>query len=624
MRTSDRLGGEERAGRTTRAHLAWRLGLAAAASVALGGAAASCSLVVNTSSDQCTAVADCGTFPGLRSCKEGVCLATATPPTCTGDDQCKAFASAVCTSGVCVRSSCDADADCGSTGVTCQSGKCVPGGSVKECTASTDCTDKGPYFVCRKDKCVSLVNDLCTTVYTTKKNDKDAYLDDTAFIFGSILPTVGVDADYGLLVEDSIKLAIDDFSKVNGIPSVSGGSNRPLVLVGCNDGENEDRTDDAAKHLIDDLGVPAIIGYPFSGNTISVATGVTIAKQTLLFSPAATSNDITMLDDKDLVWRTSPRDDFQASALALYYAEVETKVLAQIGTGPVKVAIIHNNDPYGSGLADVLQGKISINGKPAGDPANNNNYKRFDYGDTSSPTLSKITDVVNFAPHVIFAFGFNEGPETMLPGIENAWTGAVRPQWVFSDGGQVSVLWNMSIKSDDLRKRVTGSAPGANSKYQPYNNFRLAWNASPYAQDSMGNPRSPDTLGPAGAYDITYMFAFSAVAVGQNPLTGPNMVKYGLRKMVPGMNLTKVTFEQKGIIGTFPKLTAGTAIDVEGASGPLDFDQFGEARSDIQIWCVPPGSGGATASPAIYSGRYYDSGTDKMAGSIDASCSLNP
>ena len=43
-------------------------------------------------------------------------------------------------------------------------------------------------FACRQQKCVSLMSDNCTTVYSTKKNQADAYLDDNAVFFGSIMP----------------------------------------------------------------------------------------------------------------------------------------------------------------------------------------------------------------------------------------------------------------------------------------------------------------------------------------------------------------------------------------------------------------------------------------------------
>jgi branched-chain amino acid transport system substrate-binding protein len=140
------------------------------------------------------------------------------------------------------------------------------------------------------------------------------------------------------------------------------------VLVGCDDGPNEDQTDAAAKHLAEDVGVSAIIGYAFSGNTISVANDVTIKDKVVLFSPSATSAQITSLNDSDLVWRTAPSDNVQGQALALYYGDVEAAAKAKypsIAGGPIKVAIVNHSDPYGSGLGDTLEGLLQFNGKPA-------------------------------------------------------------------------------------------------------------------------------------------------------------------------------------------------------------------------------------------------------------------
>jgi hypothetical protein len=585
MQTSERERGQgqTRDGRGRRGAVvrALRVGLSSLVCVVLGGVAASCSLIVNTSADQCKIDSDCASFPnGAHTCVMGLCT----------------------------------------------------GGSETECQHSADCTSKGQFFACRKQKCVSLMSDNCTTVYSTKKNQADAYLDDTAVFFGSIMPTNSAlgDADYGKLVEDSIKLALDDFGKVNGIPALMGGGNRPLVLIGCNDGPNEDETDVAAKYLIDKIGVPAIIGYAFSGNTITVAGDVTIPDGVLLFSPSATSNDITSLPDQDLVWRTAPRDDFQATALSLYYPDVEAsakKKYPMIGTdptsNPMKVAIVHHSDAYGAGLADALQKILVFNGKPAADPFNANNYKNIDYGSAGTPSLTKVADVVAFAPDVIFLFGFNEGVDTVFPAIESSWvvpSDMHRPYFVFSDGGEVGSLWGKDITTEDQRVRISGSVPGVNAQsWAPYNNFLLHYNGSPYSSDG-----TADTIGPSGAYDILYMLAYSTVMVGSNPLTGSNLVKLGLRKMVASTmgNVPLVQIDPSTIAATLPMLAGDTPINIQGTSGPLDFDDKGDVKADIQIWCVPKGTAPAVGGAAIPSGRFYDSTASKIAGSIGAACGL--
>ena len=583
--------------------LAARLGLAALSTIGIGLPAASCSLIVDTNSAQCAADADCTGALADRVCKEGLCVPKEIPP-------------------------CTTNADCDQTGdpMMCKDTVCVKA----DCITNQQCANKnGAFSVCRKNACVKLTTDLCTTVYSTKENHQDAYLDENAFFFGSILPNEAYDK-IGPVIENAAKLALDDFRKVNGLPAVTGTGKRPMVLIGCNDGPDGDKAKDAAAHLIDTLGIQAILGYAFSGTTIELATDVTIPKNVLLFSPTATSNDITQLDDNDLVWRAAPRDSFQAAALSQYVAEVEARARAQypmIEANKLKVAIVHNNDSYGIGLADELQSLIKFNGNK-GALSQPDYYKRFDYGAPDAPDLSVIAKINAFQPHIVFVFGFNEGVDPILTSVESGWgapTDMHRPHWVFSDAGLVSDLWDKAIASEDLRTRVTGSTPGVlQDKWDPYATFLAQWNTSTY---SMGGTVSADTLGPAGAYDITYMFAYSAVMVGQSAPTAPNLVKLGLRRMVPGPNIPKVIVSRANISDTFSKLQAGLAIDIEGTSGPLDFDvgsdkKYGEAASDIQIWCVPKGAAPKAAGPAFNSGRYYSASGSKMDGAFDAKCAL--
>jgi branched-chain amino acid transport system substrate-binding protein len=516
-------------------------------------------------------------------------------------------------------------------------GKCVV------CTSSSQCAGMGTYYACRQSKCVNLVTDLCTTVYTTKANPMTAYQDDNAVFFGSILPTApppNTDGPFGHLVEDSIKLAMDDFRTVDGIPGLNGAATRPLVLVGCNDGVNEDQTDVAAKHLVNEVGVPAIIGYAFSGNTISVAQDVTIPGNTLLFSPSATSAAITQLHmaDKGLVWRTAPSDNVQAAALALYYNSVQNAAKMKypnIAVDAVKVAIVHHDDAYGKGLALALQGQLVFNGKPATDSANGSFYTNIDYGPSQSPDLSVVQQIVSFAPHIIFLFSFNEGPDKIFTQVEQNWPvgGAMgdghHPFWVFSDGGEVSSLWASSmmpmmaadITKDDQRGRVSGSVPGVDPAiYKPYNTFLTEFSSSYGLKDGSAN-----TLGPAGAYDILYLLAYSTVMVGNNPLTGPNLVKYGLSQMQKTPGLPQIQIDPTQILSSFPKLTTGTPINVTGVSGPLLFDGKGDiSTADIQFWCVPPSTPPSTdvGGSAINSGCYFNSSAVKLAGSFSSMCQL--
>ncbi len=217
--------------------------------------------------------------------------------------------------------SCSSSVTTGGTSSTGTSSSTGAGTCTGSCTKNADCSGQGPLIVCRACQCVNLTTELCTTIYTTGAQE-EALADDNALYLGSILPTSGFDLDFGLIVQDAIKLAISDFAQGGGIPLPGGTGTRPIVLVGCSDGPNEDEYQAAAKHLVNDLGVQAIIGHAFSGATIQIATDVTIPAGVLLFSPTASSDDISTLVDNDLVWRAATPDSFQGTALASYYPEV--------------------------------------------------------------------------------------------------------------------------------------------------------------------------------------------------------------------------------------------------------------------------------------------------------------
>jgi branched-chain amino acid transport system substrate-binding protein len=590
--------------------------LSGLACAVLGAMAASCSLIVNTSADQCKEDADCATssFPGARTCQMGLCQAAP----CSVDADCAAFAGATCVDMICSKpTSCTTDMDCASIpGTTCKSGTCQTAG----CTLNAECVAQGQYFICRKDthKCVNLQSELCTTVAGDFKNDN-------AFIFGSILPTQGSDMTTGVPVENSIKLAINDFTQSsNGLPPAPGSTaNRPLALIGCNDNSDSDTTVKAATHLVDDVGVTAIIGAAYSGLTIKAATTVTIPKGVLLFSPSATSVAITDLADNGLVWRASPADSFQGAALQLYEPAIEAKVKANpMVTGSIKVAVLTKGDAYGLGLGSALEMGLNINGKLYSDPSNSGLYKRTDYGNPDDPATdptkypATVQDMVNtFKPHIIFAFGTNESITEIFEKIEEQWVETkYRPYYIFSDGAEVPDLALYvaareaanATGSSDLRVRITGSVPGTDSAL--FKTFVSAYNGH------FTDGTDPTVFGAAGAYDITYMLAYSAVANGSKPLTGANLAA-GMAKLIPPGTPTDVG--SNNINTAFAKLSANNAIDFNGASGPLNFDvKTGEAPSDIQIWCLSKDPSTGHAKAAVNSGQFYDAAAGKLSGTF--------
>lgn len=592
-----------------------RLVLSLIATAGIVATTASCSLIVDTNADACAADTECkiaGQVCSKLADKPSICA----PAACSATVACKA--GATCVNSACLPEvACTVAADCKDAALTCSAGKCIPVSS--SCDAAA-CVAKGAGFTCRDTKCVNLLSTECKTLYGDYKNVNAVFI-------GSVLPTTGGDASTGGPIENSLKLALDDFNlTASGLPPAMGQAlRRPLVLVGCSDNSDNPTAVTAAKHLAEDVGVVAIVGGAFSGITIDIANSVTIPDNVLLFSPSATSVAITDLDDHDLVWRTSPPDSFQAQALTLYMPEIEAQVRMDLGLMPsdkIKVAILNKGDAYGSGLAKALEKKLVINGKPATDQANSASYLRVDYGNPDDPTVNPtkypqaVSQTLAFKPNVTLIFGANEGITDIFAKIEEQWNGApmvtYRSQFIFSDAGEIPELWQYIAKNDandTLRPRIRGTVPGTDNAL--FKAFHSAYTSK--FQDGT----SPDVFGAAGGYDIIYLLGYAAAGITGNPINGASLAQR-MKKMSTG---AKVDVGGDVINSTFLKVANDGSIDFNGASGPLNFDpKTGEAPSDIQIWCVPKDQGTGKAGSALNSGRSYSAADDKLIGTIGAYC----
>lgn len=516
---------------------------------------------------------------------------------------------------------CETNEDCSAfAGTVCRENACVSATEPGGCTTNADClASVGEFTICKKSErvCVPLLSAECTTV-------AGDYADDAAFLIGSVLPTSGPDASTGRTIENAIRLAIEDFNETtNGLPPAPGQTaRRPIALVGCTDKSDADTAVRAAKHLVN-VGVPAIVGAAFSGITIKMATEATIPAGALIISPSATSVALTDLADDGLVWRTSPSDVFQADALALFVPQLEARVRQELGLqndAPIKVAIAHKGDAYGSGLGKALEKILQMNGKPALDPANADYYRRFDYGNPDDATSNppKYGDVVakilELKPHVTLVFGTNEGVENVFQAIEKQWDGPpqvpYRSQFLFSDGGLINQLWELVGEDADLRQRVFGTVPGTNNLL--FTSFKSNYTTRFTEGD-------PAIFGAAGGYDATYLLAYALVALGAEPPTGKALAG-ALARMIPPAQ-KKIDVGTEDINKALPSLAAGENIDFNGASGPLDFDpDTGEAPSDIQIWCLPESPSTKKATTAVSSGLFYSATDKKLVGEIGTIC----
>lgn len=487
----------------------------------------------------------------------------------------------------------EAGADTGTTND--DAGKvCPPAPPAGDCT-NTKCTAQlGEPSACIENACVKLKQLDCTEVFGDLKDD--------AILFATVFPLFGANATSGKARRQAVQLAVDEINK-KGVPtSDTCVKPRPLAFLSCSDtsGVNFDdggapdsatltqRLKDVGTHLTDTLKLPFVIGAGTSGNTTTLAS-VLLPKKTMQMAPSATAVAITTLPDATqdgvrLMWRTAPPDSIQGAALIGLYSQVEPVAKAANGNNPVKVAILSKSDAYGVGIDAVLKAGITINGKAFANATAGTDYVADCFNASGSTAACAVDKVPSSAlaaiqaasPDVIILTGTAEAVTGIVIPYEQG-NPAKKPIWLFPDGPRRAELTTF-IKDNpslELGKRIRGTIPGVVTPLaQDFYNFRYAG----------AFPNTPLIFGMAGAYDATYMFAYTMAALGNGKLTGPQIAK-GFEKMVGGTE--RIDVGPTKLTAGFNLMTSGGKMDFNGASGPLEFDfTTGEAASDVNVWCV--------------------------------------
>jgi ABC-type branched-subunit amino acid transport system substrate-binding protein len=477
------------------------------------------------------------------------------------------------------------------------------------CASSKECSERFAVpTLCRaRDaRCVPLLSDDC-----------DGFTGDPlargALIFGSIQPTTGLEGADGRSLRRALGLAVEDFELgTKGLPPLTGeDTRRPLAIVHCNDRGQSENAVRAARHLAETLEVPAIVGASFSGVTLAVATSVTIAHDTLLMSPSATSSAISELEDHGLVWRTAPSDVVQASAqVALIERLAEQLQQGNSVARPLTIAILHKGDAYGYGLAEDVLEELTWNGRRALDARNAAYVARKDYGDPSNVEAGPlryervVRETLALAPDVVLLYGTSEVASDVLTPLEAGWpASAKRPYYVLADGGRTDDT-RAAIEALDpdgtngLAERLLGTEPGAISPEQ-------ALFAGRYAS-AADDPEEPVAFGAANAYDAVHLLAYAAVAADR-PMPSGSDLAAGLVQFLPraGSEESAFSIGPRSLNAVFRALKAGQRLLLAGASGPLRFDlDSGDVMSDILLWC--PQRDAAERLRLITYGERYD------------------
>jgi branched-chain amino acid transport system substrate-binding protein len=421
---------------------------------------------------------------------------------------------------------------------------------LEECKVSSDCSSDQ---VCTQGFCLPQPAG-CDRV----RGSEDA----SAIPLGALIPLstgAGTIDESDQQALNAVELALDEANQRD----VKG---RKLALYICDTAGDLERTRRQAAWLVNDKRVAGVVTAG-SSQTLEAAKE-TLPKGVLTISYSATSPELTSLQDTGggavgLVWRTSPSDAIQGrviSNLLLNDARF---------AGITKVGILYVNDPYGQGLFNVISEQLS--GKRT---TSSRFYER------RGEVAAAVTALNGFDPDITVLVGFEDDARRIIQqaATEPNLSRASGHRWLFTDSVKdVTLLQDSTARAQVDGSYGTAPAQGAGQAYNAFSSrFLTKYNKNPADYSFISH-----------AYDAMYLMVLGA-AYSQgttNAVTGAKMAE-GLTKLSTGTSSTNTQLTSTNFTFLLGEMSAGRPLNVEGASGRLDFDDKGEASSPIELWRV--------------------------------------
>lgn len=471
-----------------------------------------------------------------------------------------------------------------------------------ECMTHAQCReehpDGGTLFqndYCHAGRCTSLRSDDCETITGPADNSR-------AVLIGSLFATSGAQRQTNLARQRSAVLAVEQINAAGGVKTSLTSAPRPLALVSCDTVRNLTR---AARHLIDDLGVSAIVGPNTSQDTLDLARQISIEAGTLLVSPTAQAASIADLLDRDLSWLMVPSDAQRMPLMASRINALEDQLKQERTGRPLRLGIVLRDDVLSQGARSGLS-SLHWNGAPVtGAGALGDNLRVDSYAPSGEGLAALVEEYVVFAPDVIVMVGTAETVSLIMGPLERDWLARVRPHYVVTDSSKVPELIELVRDNDDLRARVTGIGVLPTAESAP----NLAAFASAYAQRFGAEHGS--VFGTGQAYDAVYALtlAYSAVGPAAAPARGEDLAR-GLRSLYGGANT--LALRPADLTTAQDALLRGQAIRALGSFSPLRWDERGALlEGTVEVFCLAAAGG----EPAFASsGLSYDVATGRARG----------
>ncbi len=348
---------------------------------------------------------------------------------------------------------------------------------------------------------------------------------------------------------DAAKLAVDEVNANGGILK----GQKLQIVVADTEGTTHGSIKGATK-LVKTDNVTAIVGGLTSVTLMGAAHEVTIPNGVLLISPTSTATLVTTLEDHDFVFRTIPSDAYQGWKLGkLVYDQ-----------GFRSVALTYVNTDYGSGLADTFRASFeNLGGTITNAQAHEPNKTSY---------LPELTALAAGNPEalVLIAYAANSG----ITIIKEALAHGLFKQFIGTNSLRDDLLIK-EVGADNLKGIFFTSpvpVPGTTALAKFEKNYAAAYKTTENKHFI------------SNTYDAVML---AALAIEQAGSTDRTKVRDALRNVccAPGEVIEPGEWAKAKAA-----IDAGKKINYEGASGPLEFDEYGDVEGLIGHFIIENGA----------------------------------
>jgi branched-chain amino acid transport system substrate-binding protein len=363
---------------------------------------------------------------------------------------------------------------------------------------------------------------------------------------GGLVPLTGALSEFGANFRLSGDLAVMHFLDAGFPIEILYGDTETSAIPGT----------DAARTLVEIEGVKALVGAAASGVTVPIAESVSIPSQVPQISNASTSPLLTVLpgdEGNDFLFRTCPSDALQGV--------IAGKLAADLGYETV--AVMYVNNPYGLGLANQFKESFEFRGGTV--------TQMVPHDEAVAPSYaSDLRKAAEGDAEVLYVLSY-PGQATIF--LKEAIEGAFFDTFLFCDGSK-SIAMPEEV-GPEFFDGMFGTAPGS-ALTGSYDQF-----VGEYTVFYGNVPPLPFMTNFYDAVAVAALAAAKCEADGQE--ITPVCIRDNLREVAnpPGV---PVIPGATSIAHGLERLAAGEAINYEGAAGSVDFDEFGDVITPIEIW----------------------------------------